>query len=108
MGKAEQRPGGLVKMKMTLVVDTDDPAGIDAAWEMVAILQKKAGKTVTPVPFKKEFGKIEYIKQLRKYVREQLEAFKDPENDSVKDREDLHRLRNTKHFADRIFDGPKW
>lgn len=94
-------------MKMTLVVDTDDPKGIDAAWEMVAILQKKAGRNITPRPLNKEFGKIEYIKGLRKYVREQLAALKDPENDSVRDLDDIHRLRNAKHFADRIFSGEK-
>ena len=94
-------------MKMTLVVDTDDPKGVDAAFEMVAILQKKAGRLREPRPFTQEFGKIEYIKGLRKYVREQLNALKDPEDDSVRDVEDMHRLRNTKHFADRIFKGEK-
>jgi len=96
-------------MKMTLVVDTDDPKGIDAAWQMIAILQKKAGHNVTPAPFKKEFGKIEYIKQMRKYVREQVDALNDPNNESVENVEDMHRLRNTKHFADRIFNkDEKW
>ena len=94
-------------MKMTLVVDTDDPKGIDHAWEMIAVLQKKAGRNVAPRPFNKEFGKIEYIKALRKYVTEQVKAFKDPDNDSVTDIEDMHRLRNTKLFADRIFNGEK-
>ena len=94
-------------MKMTLVVDTDDPKGVVAAFEMVAILQKKAGRLREPRPFTQEFGKIEYIKGLRKYVREQLNALKDPEDDSVRDVEDMHRLRNTKHFADRIFKGEK-
>ena len=92
---------------MTLVVDTDDPKGIDHAWEMIAVLQKKAGRNVTPRPFNKEFGKIEYIKALRKYVTEQVKAFKDPDNDSVTDIEDMYRLRNTKIFADRIFNGEK-
>ena len=92
---------------MTLVVDTDDPKGIDHAWEMIAVLQKKAGRNVTPRPFNKEFGKIEYIKALRKYVTEQVKAFKDPGNDSVTDFEDMYRLRNTKIFADRIFNGEK-
>ena len=94
-------------MKMTLVVDTDDPKGIDAAWEMIAVLQKKAGRSVAPRPFTKEFGKIEYIKALRKYVREQVDAFKDPDNDAVKDIDAMSSLRNTKHFADRIFNGEK-
>ncbi len=94
-------------MKMTLVVDTDDPKGIDAAWQMIAILQKKAGHA-TPSPLKKEFGKIEYIKQMRKYVREQVDALNDPNNESVESAEDMYRLRNTKMFADRIFRDEKW
>ena len=94
-------------MKMTLVVDTDDPKGIDHAWEMIAVLQKRAGRAVTPRPYSKEFGKIEYIKALRKYVTEQVKAFKDPDDNTVKDIEDMHTLRNTKKFADRIFNGEK-
>ena len=94
-------------MKMTLVVDTDDPKGVDAAWEMIAILQKKAGHTIPPRPFSKEFGKIAYIKALRKYVCEQVDALKDPDNDTVTDVDDMQSLRNTKHFADRIFNGEK-
>jgi len=94
-------------MKMTLVVDTDDPTGIDHAWEMIAVLQKKAGRMVKPRPFNKEFNKIEYIKALRKYTREQVAAFKDPDNDTVNDIEDISRLRNTKEFADRIFSDEK-
>ena len=66
-----------------------------------------AGRNVTPRPFNKEFGKIEYIKALRKYVTEQIKAFKDPDNDTVNDIEDISRLRNTKEFADRIFNGEK-
>ena len=94
-------------MKMTLVVDTDDPKGIDHAWEMIAVLQKKAGRMVKTRPFNKEFNKIEYIKALRKYTREQVAAFKDPDNDTVNDIEDISRLRNTKEFADRIFSDEK-
>ena len=94
-------------MKMTLVVDTDDPKGIDHAWEMIAVLQKKAGRNPTAIRYTKEFGKIEYIKSLRKYVREQVDALKDSDNDSVTDVNDMQSLRNTKQFADRIFKGEK-
>jgi len=94
-------------MKMTLVVDTDDPKGIDHAWEMIAVLQKKAGRNPTAIRYTKEFGKIEYIKSLRKYVREQVDALKDANNDSVTDVNDMQSLRNTKNFADRIFNGEK-
>ena len=94
-------------MKMTLVVDTDDPKGIDHAWEMIAILQKKAGRNPSAIRHTKEFGKIEYIKSLRKYVREQVDALKDSNNDTVTDIEDMQSLRNTKYFADRIFNGEK-
>ena len=92
---------------MTLVVDTDDPKGIDHAWEMIAILQKKAGRNPSAIRYTKEFGKIEYIKALRKYVREQVSAFKDSDNDSVTDLDSMQSLRNTKQFADRIFNGEK-
>jgi hypothetical protein len=94
-------------MKMTLVVDTDDPKGIDHAWEMIAILQKKAGRNPSAIRQTKEFGKIEYIKSLRKYVREQADALKDADNDTVADIKDMQSLRNTKQFADRIFNGEK-
>jgi len=94
-------------MKMTLVVDTDDPKGIDHAWEMIAILQKKAGRNPTAIRYTKEFGKIEYIKSLRKYVREQADALKDADDDTVGDIKDMQSLRNTKQFADRIFNGEK-
>jgi hypothetical protein len=94
-------------MKMTLVVDTDDPKGIDAAWEMVAILQKKAGRTNVHEPTKQSFGKIEYIKQLRKYVREQTSALEDPDNLTTKEVDNMHSLRNVKRFADRIFNGER-
>ena len=94
-------------MKMTLVVDTDDPKGIDHAWEMIAVLQKKAGRNPTAIRYTKEFGKIEYIKSLRKYVREQADALKDADNDTVGDIKDMQSLRNTKQFADRIFNGEK-
>tara|TARA_Y100000310_G_scaffold219332_1_gene220729 strand:- start:996 stop:1280 length:285 start_codon:yes stop_codon:yes gene_type:complete len=94
-------------MKMTLVVDTDDPKGIDHAWEMIAILQKKAGRNPTAIRYTKEFGKIEYIKSLRKYVREQVDALKDSDNDTVTDMDAMQSLRNTKQFADRIFNGEK-
>ncbi|HHZ94654.1 MAG TPA: hypothetical protein EYN67_03640 [Flavobacteriales bacterium] len=92
---------------MTLVVDTDDPKGIDHAWEMIAILQKKAGRNPTAIRYTKEFGKIEYIKSLRKYVREQADALKDADDDTVGDIKDMQSLRNTKQFADRIFNGEK-
>jgi hypothetical protein len=94
-------------MKMTLVVDTDDPKGIDHAWEMIAVLQKKAGHNPGEIRYTKEFGKIEYIKLLRKYVREQADALKDADNDSVADIKDMQSLRNTKQFADRVFRGER-
>ena len=94
-------------MKMTLVVDTDDPKGVDAAYEMVKILQKKAGSTTFHEPTKQSFGKIEYIKQLRKYVREQTAALQDPENLTTTEADNMHSLRNVKQFADRIFNGER-
>ena len=94
-------------MKMTLVVDTDDPKGVDAAYEMVKILQKKAGHTNVHESTKQAFGKIEYIKQLRKYVREQTAALEDPANLTVSEVDNMHSLRNVKRFADRVFNGER-
>jgi hypothetical protein len=94
-------------MKMTLVVDTDDPKGIDHAWEMIAVLQKKAGHNPGEIRYTKEFGKIEYIKLLRKFIKESIEHLDDPDSDQVRDIIDMGGLRNTKQFADRVFRGER-
>ena len=92
-------------MKMTLVIDTDDREGINDALRMVRIMHEKyAGNAAY---HKESFGKIEFIKLLRKYMRESIEHMKNDESGQVKDVDDLANLRNAKRFADRIFTGER-
>ena len=92
-------------MKMTLVVDTDDREGINDALKMVRIIQEKYSGNVTY--HKESFGKIEFIKLLRKYMRESIEHMKNEDSGQVQDIDDLPNLRNAKRFADRIFSGER-
>ena len=92
-------------MKMTLVVDTDDREGINDALKMIRIMQEKYSGNVTY--HKESFGKIEFIKLLRKYMRESIEHMKNDESGQVKDIDDMANLRNAKRFADRIFSGER-
>ena len=92
-------------MKMTLVVDTDDREGINDALKMIRIMQEKYSGNVTY--HKESFGKIEFIKLLRKVMRESIEHMKNDESGQVKDIDDMANLRNAKRFADRIFSGER-
>tara|TARA_R110002020_G_scaffold37239_1_gene112386 strand:+ start:1624 stop:1902 length:279 start_codon:yes stop_codon:yes gene_type:complete len=90
-------------MKMTIVIDSDDREGINDALKMVRIMHKKYSGNATA--HKESFGKIEFIKMLRKFMRESVNHMNDPEDNQVKDLDDLPNLRNAKRFADRIFTG---
>jgi len=92
-------------MKMTLVIDTDDREGINDALKMVRILHTKYSGNATY--HKESFGKIEFIKLLRKFMKESVEHMKNDEDGQVKDINDLANLRNAKRFADRIFTGER-
>ena len=92
-------------MKMTLVVDTDDREGINDALKMIRIMQEKYSGNVTY--HKESFGKIEFIKLLRKYMKESVACLKNEEDNQVKDIDDMANLRNAKRFADRIFSGER-
>ena len=92
-------------MKMTIVLDSDDREGINDALKMVRIMHKKYSGNVTY--HKEEFGKIEFIKLLRKYMRESIEHMKNDDSGQVKDLDDMANLRNAKRFADRIFTGER-
>ena len=56
---------------------------------------------------KESFGKIEFIKMLRKFMRESIEHLDDPDSNQVKDLNDMGNLRNAKRFADRMFRGER-
>ena len=86
-------------MKMTIVIDSDDINGIEDAYKMVRIMYTK----YVGVPYgagNKSFGKIEYIKALRKFGRQAVERYK---TDELFDIEDIASLRFTKTFADEIW-----
>jgi len=86
-------------MKMTIVIDSDDINGIEDAFKMVRIMYTK----YVGVPHgvhKKTFGKIEFIKMLRRFGKDAIGNYK---TDEDFDLEDIASLRFTKTFADEIW-----
>ena len=79
-------------MKMTIVINSDDREGINDALKMVRIMEEKYSGNVTH--HKESFGKIEFIKMLRKYMRESVAHMKNEDSGQVKDVDDLPNLRN--------------
>ena len=90
---------------MTLVIDTDDREGINDALKMVRIMHEKYAGNATY--HKESFGKIEFIKLLRKFMRESVAHMKNDDSGQIKDIDDMANLRNAKRFADRIFTGER-
>ena len=90
---------------MTIVIDSEDREGINDALKMVRIMHAKYSGNATV--HKESFGKIEFIKLLRKYMRESIQHMKSDESGQVRDIDDLPNLRNAKRFADRIFTGER-
>ena len=90
---------------MTIVIDSEDTEGIRAALTITRLMHEKY---VTSGTYHKEsFGKIEFIKMLRKFMRESLNHLNDEDSGQVKDLDDLPNLRNAKRFADRMFRGER-
>ena len=86
-------------MKMTIVIDSDDINGIEDAYRMVRIMYTK----YVGVPHgagKKSFGKIEFIKMLRRFGKRAVENYK---NDEDFELEAISSLRFTKDFADEVW-----
>ena len=92
-------------MKMTIVIDSDDAKGIDSALRIARLMHDKYVSTGTS--HKESFGKIEFIKVLRKFMKESIDHLNDEDSDQVKSLEDMRNLRNAKRFADRIFKGQR-
>jgi len=90
---------------MTIVIDSDDREGLDAALRIARLMHDKYVSTGTS--HKESFGKIEFIKTLRKFMKESIEHLKDEDSNQVKDIADMGNLRNAKRFADRIFTGQR-
>lgn len=81
-------------MKLTIVVDTEDPRGVEDSFKIVSHFHKRyvsgsySGTQVS-------YHKIAFIKMLRKFAKHAVEANKegiDPQS-----------LRFTKEYADGIF-----
>ena len=92
-------------MKMTIVIDSDDREGIHDALKMVRIMHTKYSGNATH--HKESFGKIEFIKLLRKFMKESIQHLNDEDSGQVRDMTDMPNLRNAKRFADRIFTGER-
>ena len=85
-------------MKMTIVIDSDDINGIEDAYKMVRIMYTKY--VGTTYAHKKSFGKIEYIKALRRFGKRAVENYKTDEDFEL---ETISSLRFTKDFADEVW-----
>ena len=81
-------------MKITLVVDTDDPRGIKDSMKIITHFYKQqVGTPYSGTEVK--YGKIAFIKMLRKFAAEVIKA--------EQDGEDGKGLRLAKYFADAEF-----
>ena len=85
-------------MKMTIVLDSDDINGIEDAYKMVRIMHTKYVGSLGA--HKKSFGKIEFIKMLRKFGKHAVENYK---TDEDFDLEDIASLRFAKKYADEVW-----
>ena len=85
-------------MKMTIVIDSDDINGIEDAYKMVRIMYTKY--VGTRGYDQRSFGKIEFIKMLRKFGNEALLEYKSNEDFEL---EKISSLRFTKTFSDNIW-----
>ena len=84
---------------MTIVIDSDDINGIEDAYKMVRIMYTKYVGT-SSYAHKLSFGKIEFIKTLRKFGNQALENYKTDEEFEL---EQIASLKFTKYFADEIW-----
>ncbi len=90
---------------MTIVIDSEDTKGIQSALTITRLMHDKYVNAGTS--HKESFGKIEFIKMLRKFIKESIEHLNDEESNQVRDIADMGNLRNAKRFADRMFRGER-
>ena len=88
-------------MKMTLVVDTEDIKGLEAAHKMISTMCRQYDVRVPTNLSEKRFAKIAFIKAMRAYMKQQMNAV---EAEDVKF-ENMGSLRGAKNFADAIYNG---
>jgi len=88
-------------MKMTLVVDTEDIKGIEAAHQMISTMCRQYDVRTSGNLAEKRFGKIAFIKALRSYMKQQMDAVEEGDVEF----KDMRSLRGAKQFADAIYNG---
>lgn len=85
---------------MTIAVDTDDIEGLIDAHRIISIMtQKYVSRSILP-NIEASFGKIEFIKMLRKFGSIACDNY---ENDEEFKLEHIKSLRFTKTFADEVW-----
>ena len=90
-------------MKMTLVVDTEDIKGIEAAHKMISTMCRQYDVRASSLSAEKRFGKIEFIKALRGYMKQQMDAVEAGDTEF----KNMRGLRGAKQYADAIYSGRK-
>ena len=88
-------------MKMTLVVDTEDIQGMEAAHKMITTLCRQYDTRIDSRGMDKRFSKIAFIKALRGYMKTQQDAVESGDIEL----KDMRSLRGAKQFADAIWNG---
>ena len=88
-------------MKMTLVVDTDDIQGLEASHKMITTLCRQFDARVESRGMDKRFGKIAFIKALRGYMKNQMDAVESGDIEF----NDMRSLKGAKQYADAIWNG---
>ena len=87
-------------MKMVIVFDTEDREGMENTIKMVEHLSVQYMGQNHQRANKRAFGKIEFIKLLRKFGRIAVENY---QNDEDFDLEAIKSLKFTKQYADKVW-----
>jgi|TARA_R110000824_G_scaffold320114_1_gene507066 hypothetical protein len=89
-------------MKMTLVIDTDDPTGVDDAFKMICIMQHRRGSTSLGHHVSSlTIAKIPLIKALRAFAKEQASIHITSDSEKIRK---VAGLKDAKLFAERMLD----
>ena len=88
-------------MKMTLVVDSEDIKGLEAAHKMISTMCRQYDIRQPTNLSEKRFVKIAFIKAMRAYMRQQMSAVEAEEIEF----KSMGSLRGAKQFADAIYNG---
>ena len=90
-------------MKMTLVVDSEDIKGLEAAHKMISTMCRQYDVRIPTNLSEKRFGKIAFIKAMRAYMKQQMDAVEAGDTEF----KNMRGLRGAKQYADAIYSGRK-